>query len=419
MARGRPFTLDVETFRAAARRARAGSAAEGLREALAFYAGELLPECYDDWIVPERERLAEEYRNVLQRLVDLLEQQGAFGEAIVAAQSLVRHDPLREHVWRQLLRLHALNGDRAGIARTYRECKAVLKRELDVEPSAETEAAYEQWKRYSEPANGKTERLPGPPGTPPVSASPGSPPGNSDRRPGRGALSRTTCRCCLDRVRGATVVAEGVSLERPQLARAGGLGRHPRAAGGRAGVLDRQPGPRYPAGPAAAPTPPPLLALKGCMGGSKEGLLKDPDVQRILRERYKLSVAYEKMGSVDMLERCSAGYDFVWPGTEADVMRFKQKLGPNLTYETPLSSALVLYSWAEITDALLKQGVITQDANGVYSLADEARTVQLLKWLTEGKELAASSACPSCAGISGSCRPIRGNPSQAGSLPST
>src|SRR5512144_904022 len=51
-----PFTLDVDTFRVAAKEA--GSAAQ-LRDAIAFYAGELLLECYDDWIVPERERLAE------------------------------------------------------------------------------------------------------------------------------------------------------------------------------------------------------------------------------------------------------------------------------------------------------------------------------------------------------------------------
>ena len=78
-----PFSLDVDCFRAAVKQA---DSAEELQAAVALYTGELLPECYDDWIAPERERLAEAYRNALQRLVDLLEQQGAYRTAIGQAQ---------------------------------------------------------------------------------------------------------------------------------------------------------------------------------------------------------------------------------------------------------------------------------------------------------------------------------------------
>ena len=56
--------------------------------------------------------------------------------------------------------------------------------------------------------------------------------------------------------------------------------------------------------------------------------------------------------------------------------------GPNLTYETPLNSALVLYSWAEVTDALLQAG----DRRGERRRVLRRRyTPQLLNWLIEGK----------------------------------
>ena len=118
-----------------------------------------------------------------------------------------------------------------------------------------------------------------------------------------------------------------------------------------------------------------------CTGGSKAGLLNDPDVQRILLDRYKLEVTFDTMGSRDMASRCANGYDFVWPGTEADVERFRQSPGADLTYETPLNSALVLYSWAEVTDALVQQGIV-EEKDGVYYVAD---TAQLLNWLIQDK----------------------------------
>lgn len=42
----------------------------------------------------------------------------------------------------QLMRLQALQGDRAAALRTYHTCVTVLARELGVEPAPEIEAAY-------------------------------------------------------------------------------------------------------------------------------------------------------------------------------------------------------------------------------------------------------------------------------------
>ena len=367
-----PCSVDVQDFRLALKQA---GSAEQLRAAIDLYTGDLLPECYDDWMAAERERLAESYRNALQRLADLLEGQGAYHEAIEHAQHLARQDPLRENVWRQIMSLYALDGDRAGVARAYRECRAVLERELDVEPSRETEAAYEKWKRYEAPAGqpdqapeaGVVPARPLPPTLLDDSPSPvafgGRPASSSSlwRRTKIGAgHGRAEGRTWLPLTRGLRLIWAAVllivvfviliSILRPP--------------------------------PPPPPSPPGPMVVAGCTGGSKEGLLSDPDVQRILSERYHLQVKYETMGSRDMVLRCATGYDFAWPGTEADVERFRKALGHDPSYKTIFNSALVLYSWAEITDALQQAGVVEQ-RDGVYYVTD---TQKLISWLMEGKE---------------------------------
>jgi DNA-binding SARP family transcriptional activator/tetratricopeptide (TPR) repeat protein len=146
-----PFTLDVADFEQAIEQAeaaeRAGDSAglqEVLEQAVALYRGDLLPACYDDWVLTERERLRQECARVLEGLVRLMEGQRAYQDAILAAQQLLRHDPLRELTYRRLMRLYALDGDRARALRTYHTCATVLQRELDVEPSTATRDAYEQ-----------------------------------------------------------------------------------------------------------------------------------------------------------------------------------------------------------------------------------------------------------------------------------
>jgi DNA-binding SARP family transcriptional activator len=146
---GTPYTLDVDLLLAALNKVQTAS---DLQQALDLYRGPLLSSCYDDWIVPERERLEQQVADVLQRFIDRWEKEGGYRDAIAFAQFLVRRDPLREDLYRQIMRLYALSGDRAGIARTYKECRDVLKRELEVEPSRQTVQAYEKYRQMDAPA---------------------------------------------------------------------------------------------------------------------------------------------------------------------------------------------------------------------------------------------------------------------------
>lgn len=40
-----------------------------------LYRGDLLPSCYDEWILPERDRLRQAFFKALERLIVLLEQE--------------------------------------------------------------------------------------------------------------------------------------------------------------------------------------------------------------------------------------------------------------------------------------------------------------------------------------------------------
>ena len=137
-----PYRLDVAAFEAAL--GRAGAEPEtALREAVEEYGGDLLEGSYDDWVLAERERLRDLQLSALDRLATLLAERGEHAEAIRFAERLLRDDPLREHAYRLLMRLHGARGDRARALRAYHACAAALARELGVEPSPPTRAAYE------------------------------------------------------------------------------------------------------------------------------------------------------------------------------------------------------------------------------------------------------------------------------------
>ena len=106
------------------------------------YGGDLLPDCYDDWIQVDRERLAQDYQHALERLILLLEEARQYAAAIGYAERLLRADRLREATYRDLMRLHLLNGDRPSALRTYHTCSAMLAQEPGVEPSPATQELY-------------------------------------------------------------------------------------------------------------------------------------------------------------------------------------------------------------------------------------------------------------------------------------
>src|SRR6266699_6116366 len=122
-----------------------------LEQADSLYRGELLPDCYDEWILPERDRLRQRHRQVLEQLLRLFEAQGDHVTAIRYAQRLLGLDPLSEDLSRRLMRLFALNNDRASALHVYHTYVTVLQRELGVDPDPATREAYERLIQHETP----------------------------------------------------------------------------------------------------------------------------------------------------------------------------------------------------------------------------------------------------------------------------
>ncbi|QIR37183.1 AAA family ATPase [Tolypothrix sp. PCC 7910] len=122
----------------------AQSTISSLEQAAKLYRGDLLPSCYDDWIVPYREKLRQQAIAALDKLVTLLTTQKDQRQAIAYAQQLQRIDPLYEPAYCHLMRLHAGQGDRASALRVYHQCMTTLQAQLGVNPSPTTYKLYEE-----------------------------------------------------------------------------------------------------------------------------------------------------------------------------------------------------------------------------------------------------------------------------------
>jgi predicted ATPase/DNA-binding SARP family transcriptional activator len=153
-----PCYLDVAAFEqtltladAATRQHDQHALQDALEQADSLYRGELLPGCYDEWILPERERLRQRHLQVLEQLLRLFEVQGDNVTAIRYAQRLLGLDPLSEDLSRRLMRLFALNNDRASALHVYHTCVTTLQRELGVDPDPATREAYERLMQQEKP----------------------------------------------------------------------------------------------------------------------------------------------------------------------------------------------------------------------------------------------------------------------------
>jgi DNA-binding SARP family transcriptional activator/tetratricopeptide (TPR) repeat protein len=134
-------SVDVEEFR----RLLAGPSPPSLQQALDLYRGDLLPDdLYSAWTQAPREGLRRARREASLTLAEQYRQLGQQGKAIALLTPLLADDPADEPVHRELMRLYALNGRRPEALRQYQSCVDALAAELDLSPTAETEALYTQ-----------------------------------------------------------------------------------------------------------------------------------------------------------------------------------------------------------------------------------------------------------------------------------
>jgi DNA-binding SARP family transcriptional activator len=104
------------------------------------HALDLLPGCYDDWAIIERERMRQRMLHALEALSRALTTKGRYGEAVEAALTAIVAEPLRESAQRALLEAHLAESNLIEARRDFLAYRNLVRRELGVEPSVELAA---------------------------------------------------------------------------------------------------------------------------------------------------------------------------------------------------------------------------------------------------------------------------------------
>jgi DNA-binding SARP family transcriptional activator len=124
----------------------AAATEEALAQAVMLYRGDFLEgfsineERFDQWLIAERDRLHRVAVRAHTQLVELQSRHDSLDAAIASAQSSLRLDMLQEPMHRTLMRLYRQSGDIVNALQQYETCERILKRELRIEPDAETKA---------------------------------------------------------------------------------------------------------------------------------------------------------------------------------------------------------------------------------------------------------------------------------------
>jgi LuxR family maltose regulon positive regulatory protein len=133
------FIADAET----ARRERNFDQCISLyEEAIALYRGEFMQGSYDDWVEQQRGYYQEQYLRMLESLAAVAEKKQEFMRAMDLAQRILRDDPFREDIHCLVMRAQAALGNRVAVKEQYEALRALLQKELGVEPAAPTQKAY-------------------------------------------------------------------------------------------------------------------------------------------------------------------------------------------------------------------------------------------------------------------------------------
>ena len=139
-----------------------------------------------------------------------------------------------------------------------------------------------------------------------------------------------------------------------------------------------------------------LTTVYVATGGGKEGFTKDKDIKEILKNKYGLNVEYDswsngKLIKEELVREDGTKYDAMFCSDQRFYDYYKLPADPSKGEVTRkrvseggliLNTPIVVYSWAEITDALVNEGIVTQ-RDGTYYITDMNK---LLEYTLEGKK---------------------------------
>lgn len=132
-----PSNVDVLRFHDAV-------AVGDLELAARLYSGDLLPACYDDWVLDERAKLRAEAHRTLVRLTREAAARRDHTSAIELAQRIIDLEPTDEAAAQAQMEAHLALGDRAAALRAYHRYAEALERDLAVAPGDAIAAIYQR-----------------------------------------------------------------------------------------------------------------------------------------------------------------------------------------------------------------------------------------------------------------------------------
>ena len=142
--RASSYWLDVERLTTAVNRSKTADISQ-LRQAVALYRGDFMADfqvgyapAFEEWLMWQRAALQEMVLIAYLQLAQLCAQQSQFEEGIGYLRQVLQIDAVREEAHRHLMRLLALNGQRAMALTQYDLCREALLAELGVMPAPET-----------------------------------------------------------------------------------------------------------------------------------------------------------------------------------------------------------------------------------------------------------------------------------------
>lgn len=125
--------------------------AQELSKAVALYCGALLPDCLEEWVLPERNAREQAYLMALEALATQAAAKGDPARSVHWLRLLIAADPFRESGHRALMQALADCGDPAALALVYQELRTRLHKDLNALPAPETEALYQQLRQQKAP----------------------------------------------------------------------------------------------------------------------------------------------------------------------------------------------------------------------------------------------------------------------------
>lgn len=152
-----PCWIDLSEFRTSIAAGHQAEQAGDIPAALAafdaaarLYRGDLFEEDrFEEWVLLDREHLKETYLATLQRVAAHYDRSGDHERAIDQYRQIVREDPLRESVQRQLIDALWRSGRRDEALMQFERFGRLLRNELGIEPLLETEKLVQRIRQES------------------------------------------------------------------------------------------------------------------------------------------------------------------------------------------------------------------------------------------------------------------------------